>query len=364
MMARPDRGCPDREPDVEIAVASDQDADAWSDYVGASELDGHFHDFAWRGIIQQALHHRPLYLIARHHGDITGVLPLFDVRSRLFGRSLVSVPFLNGGGLVASDTPSADALLAKVEDIVEHGGFRYGELRQRRPLNLEARDLSCRQHKVAMRLALGDDADALFKRFKGKLRSQIRRPDKAGAEAQIINGSNVVARDIDAFYRVFAENMRDLGTPVFPRSLFEETISGFQERAWLALVWVDQHPAAAGLMVGAGTSVEMIWASSLRCFNRLSVNMLLYWEAMRTAVANDYRTFDFGRCTQGSPTHRFKAQWGAEATPLHWYYQRGTGDIPDVSPDNPKFRAAVRTWQFLPIAVANRLGPLVARSLP
>lgn len=359
LMARPDR---DR--NVEIAVAGNDDAEAWNEYIRLSSLGGHFHDFAWRHVIQHSLRHRPHYLIARQGDAVTGLLPLFDVQSRLFGRSLVSVPFLNGGGLLADNSESADALLARVDDMIGHGGHRYGELRQRGPLNDQPENLLCRQHKVAMRLFLGDDPEALFKRFKGKLRSQIRRPKKAGAEAQVINGSNVVARDIDLFYQVFAENMRDLGTPVFPKSLFEETVNGFGERAWLALVWVDGHPAAAGLMVGAGTSIEMIWASSLRCFNSLSVNMLLYWESMRAALLNGYQYFDFGRCTPDSPTYRFKAQWGAEPTALHWYYLKGTGDIPDVSPDNPKFRAAVRTWQFLPIAVANRLGPLVARSLP
>ncbi len=352
------------EPGINITVAADDDDRAWNEFVAASDLDGHFHDFAWRGIIQRSLHHRPLYLIARQEETVTGLLPLIDVRSRLFGRSLVSLPFLNGGGIVANDPSTAQALLTKASEIIRHGGFRYGELRQRHALDQQAEALSCRQHKVAMRLALGDDPDALFQRFKGKLRSQIRRPGKAGAEAQIINGSNVVAKDIDAFYQVFAENMRDLGTPVFPRLLFEETIRGFEERAWLVLVWMDNHPAAAGLMVGAGASIEMIWASSLRCFNRISVNMLLYWEAMRTALSNGYQYFDFGRCSPESPTYRFKAQWGAEPIALHWYYRKGTGEIPDVSADNPKFKAAVRTWQFLPIALANRLGPLVARSLP
>ena len=355
---------PAKEENVEVTPADDHDADAWTSYLQASDVDGHFHDFAWRGVIQRSLQHRPHYLIARRGGAVTGLLPLFDVKSRLFGRSLVSLPFLNGGGVLAADAASAEALLARADEIVTHGGYRYGELRQRAVLDGQAKKLVCKQHKVAMRLTLGDDPDTLFSQFKGKLRSQIRRPKKAGAKVQIVNGANVVQRDIDAFYRVFAENMRDLGTPVFPRSLFQETVSSFQERAWLGLVWLDGHPAAAGLMVGAGESTEMIWASSLRCFNRLSVNMLLYWESMRTAVLNGYRCFDFGRCSPDSPTYRFKAQWGAEPMPLHWYYLKGTGGVPDVSPDNPKFRAAVRTWQYLPVAVANRLGPLVARSLP
>ena len=238
--------------DVRIRVAGEEDAGVWADYVGTAGLDGHFHEFAWRRIIETSLRHRALYLIARRRDEVTGVLPLFDVQSRLFGRSLVSVPFLNGGGLVASDWTSERALLAKVGEIIKHGGYRYSELRQRGPFGHGAEDLSHRQHKVAMRLALGDDPEALFKGFKGKLRSQIRRSGKAGAKAQMINGANVVDRDLAAFYKVFAENMRDLGTPVFPRSLFETTIDGFQERVWLGLVWVDDHPAAAGLMVGAG----------------------------------------------------------------------------------------------------------------
>ncbi|MGI9436757.1 MAG: FemAB family XrtA/PEP-CTERM system-associated protein [Geminicoccaceae bacterium] len=349
---------------IDVSIADDHDVDDWTGYILASDLDGHFHDFAWRDVIRRSLNHQPRYLIARRHGVVTGLIPLFDVRSRLFGRSLISLPFLNGGGLLADDQPSTDALLRSIDQMVQSGGYRYAELRQRIISGHQALTLPCRRHKVAMRLALTDDPEIVFQGFKGKLRSQIRRPAKAGAYARIINGPNVVARDIEAFYRVFAENMRDLGTPVLPKALFRQTIDAFDERAWLCLVWMNGDPVAAGLMVGFDASMEMIWASSLRTFNRLSVNMLLYWEAMRTAIKRDYRTFDFGRCSPDSPTYRFKAQWGAEPTPLHWYYIKGQGDIPDVSPDNPKFKAAVRTWRHLPIALANRLGPMVARNLP
>jgi FemAB-related protein (PEP-CTERM system-associated) len=225
-------------------------------------------------------------------------------------------------------------------------------------------DLVCRRHKVAMRLALPDNADALFEGFKAKLRSQIRRPAKAGARPQLINGNNVVERDIESFYKVFAENMRDLGTPVFPKSLFRETLRAFGDQAWLVIVWLDGHPAAVGLMVGFGDTIEMIWASSLRCFNRLSVNMLLYWEAMRTAIDQGYQIFDFGRSTIDGAAHRFKAQWGALPTPLHWHYLGSKENIPDISPANARFHLAVRAWKRLPTPIANRIGPMIARSLP
>ncbi|MEM7042294.1 MAG: FemAB family XrtA/PEP-CTERM system-associated protein [Pseudomonadota bacterium] len=348
---------------VDVTIAGDWDEQDWNAFARSRDVDGHFHAYAWRNIIWKALKHRPHYLIARRNGSVTGILPLFDVKSRLFGRALISVPFLNGGGVLADDDASAVALLRHAHDLMQKGRYRYAEMRHRQAFPL-ADDLTCRHHKVSMRLALPDDPDQLFAGFKAKLRSQIRRPAKAGARAQLINGENVVDRDIDSFYQVFSENMRDLGTPVFPRSLFRETVRAFGAEAWLAIVWLDGHPTAAGLMVGFGSSIEMIWASSLRCFNRLSVNMLLYWEAMRTAIEQGYQTFDFGRCTEDGPTYRFKAQWGAEPSPLHWYYLGDKRRLPDISPSNPRFHLATRAWQRLPVPIANRLGPVIARSLP
>ncbi len=350
-------------PPVAVTIAGDWDEQVWTRYALDHGADGHFHAYAWRNVIWRALRHAPRYLIARRRARVTGILPLFEINSRLFGRSLISVPFLNGGGILADDDESAGALLGHAHGIMQEGGRRYVELRHRAPLRI-AGDLACRSHKVAMKLPLPGDPETLFEGFRAKLRSQIRRPAKAGGRAQLISGRNVVARDIDAFYSVFSENMRDLGTPVFPKSLFRETVKAFGERAWLAIVWLDGHAAAVGLMVGFGSSIEMVWASSKRCFNPLSVNMMLYWEALRTAIEEGYQVFDFGRCTPDGPTYRFKAQWGAEPKPLHWYYLGAKDALPDVSPDNPRFHLAVRAWRNLPVPIANRIGPVIARSLP
>jgi len=354
---------PEEIPTIGVTLAGDWDARAWNQFALDAGADGHFYAYPWRNVIWRALKHRPRYLIARRQGIVTGILPLFEVTSRLFGKSLISVPFLNGGGVLARDIESMEALLDHARKFMWEGGHRYVELRNRAPLS-NSDDLICRQHKVSMRLDLPDDAEILFQRFKAKLRSQIRRPVKAGARAQVIGGQNVVAHDIDSFYEVFSENMRDLGTPVFPKSLFNETIRAFGADAKLAIIWLDRHPAAVGLAVGFGSSIEMIWASARRCFNPLSVNMMLYWEVMRTAIEEGYQTFDFGRCTLDGPTHRFKAQWGAEPCPLHWYYMGEKGGIPDISPTNPRFHLAVRAWQALPMPIANRIGPVIARSLP
>ncbi len=347
----------------EVAVASAADGAAWQACAARLAPDRHELAWPWRQVLQASFGHRPHFLLARHGERVTGVLPLVEVRSRLFGRALISLPHLNGGGLVAEDAATAAALVMTAGELVTAGGYAYGELRQGLPL-AGAEGLTCRCRKVAMRLALEPDPARLFGRFPAKLRSQIRRPGKAGASAELVLGNRATSGQLAAFYRVFAEAMRDLGTPVSPLALFEATLRGFGQRAALCLVWLAGQPAAGGLLVGQGGRIEIIWAAARRRYNPVAVNMLLYWTAIEAACRQGYRVFDFGRSTPGSTTFRFKAQWGAEPTPLPWYYLPGTGDLPEVSPDHPRFRLAVRAWRHLPLALANRLGPLIAPSLP
>jgi hypothetical protein len=95
------------------------------------------------------------------------------------------------------------------------------------------------------------------------------------------------------------------------------------------------------------------------------VNTRLYWELLRYAVSAGYRTFDFGRSSVDAGTFQFKRQWGAEPVQLYWQYWLAPGrGMPGLTPTSPKFRLAVRAWQHLPLAIANRLGPRLVKGLP
>ena len=156
-----------------------------------------------------------------------------------------------------------------------------------------------------MRLELGDDPDRLWRQFPPKLRSQIRRPEKDGLVAR--TGG---ADQLDAFYALYAERMRELGTPVYPRRFFAGILDRFPDLSRLCCVYAGDRPVAAGLLIGFKDRLEIPWAASLTAFNRQSPNMLLYWQALRFGCEHGYRWFDFGRSTPGGPHHRFKAQWG------------------------------------------------------
>jgi hypothetical protein len=142
-------------------------------------------------------------------------------------------------------------------------------------------------------------------------------------------------------------------------------LENLPDASWICTVWLGSTPVAAGFLVGYRDMIEIPWASSLRRYNRLSPNMLLYWSVLQFAVERGYQVFDFGRSSPDSGTYKFKAQWGAEPVPLYWHYWvRGEGPLPELNPQNPKYQLAVRVWQQLPLGVTRLIGPSIVMHLP
>lgn len=342
-----------------VTVQSATDAGAWDAFVESHAAGTVDHLWAWRRVIAEALGHESLYLEARRRGAIVGVLPLVLMRSWIFGRSVISLPFLNYGGILAVDN-DADVVTALV-DAARDATCRFGgshvELRH------SARQcpaLPARRHKLAMTLPLPESADALWTQLDRKVRNQVRKAQKAELRVTLGGGELV-----DAFYTVFAHNMRDLGTPVYPKRLFAAVFDAMPDRARAVVVSQGDRPIAAGISLRLGTNVLNPWASSLREFRPLCPNMLLYWTMLEQAVADGATVFDFGRSSPGAGTHQFKLQWGATERPLSWeYVLLSRADPPDHGPSNAKFERAIALWQRMPLPVANVIGPLVARHLP
>jgi FemAB-related protein (PEP-CTERM system-associated) len=170
---------------------------------------------------------------------------------------------------------------------------------------------------------------------------------------------------LENFYEVFSANMRDLGTPVNSKVLFRNILEGFPEQSRIGVVLKDKRPVAAGFIIGFKEKLQIPWASSLRRFNSLSPNMLLYWGILEYACNNGYRIFDFGRSTPEEGTHKFKEQWNPRVIPLYWHYWVTNGEEkPGLNPDNPKFKIFIKVWRYLPLPIANILGPRIVKYLP
>ncbi len=344
---------------ITTQVLPDSGADYdWDDFV-ATHPDGTlYHTRAWQRIAARAFGHELHPLCARDaRGRIRGILPLVRLQSRLFGHFMVSLPYVNYCGALTDDDAADAQLMNHACKLGRSLGVTHIEFRDRRP---RTTDWPVRTDKAEMILDLADSEDAQWAALTSKVRAQVRRPGREGAVVRS-GGSEL----IDDFYRVFSRNMRDLGTPVYPRTLFERIAEELGSRAEIVVVYLNDAPVAAGMLLHHGLTTEIPSASSLRHCNRLGVNMLLYWSCLQRSIARGARHFDFGRSSIDSGTYRFKRQWGAEPVPLYWHYWLRDGQAPPrLNPDNPKYALAINAWQRLPLWVANRLGPPLSRRLP
>lgn len=313
---------------------------------------------AWLRVLQRGLHHRPVCLVAGEQtsAPLAAILPLCLVKSRLFGAFLVGLPYLNLGGPLGAATLSGH-LIDGAADLADRWNVRYLELRHEEPVSHPALTVTV-QSKVHMRLPLPESRDALWQSFSPKVRNQIRKAEKLGL--QVHWGRH---EQLGEFYRVFARNMRDLGTPVFPKALFGAILDEFPQ-AEIIVVRYHNRTLAGGLLLHGSGVTEIPSASSLRPWNWTNANMLLYWSALSRAIERGQQMFDFGRSTIDSPTYRFKKQWGAVPYPAHWQYYVRQGKVGEMRPDSPRFRALIQIWRRLPVWLTRWIGPWIVRGIP
>jgi FemAB-related protein (PEP-CTERM system-associated) len=332
----------------------------WDPFVLGFPGSSIYHLSGWTEIAREVFGHRVLFVESRDpSGSLMGVLPVIQQRSWLLGNFATALAFFNYGGALAADPLVAQQLMNRASEAAEALGCRYLEFRDVQPRLCE---WSRRTDKVTLRLELPDTAEALSKRLGSKLRSQVKRAEREGAQHR--TGGVVL---LDDFYAVFAENMRDVGTPVYPKRFFQAILERFEQYCRLVIIESQDEPWAAALLVFWRGCAEVPWASCRAKAKPLGMNMKLYWELLSQAIARGCESFDFGRSTVDSGTYRFKQQWGAEPVPLYWYRWERHGSRQETSADEGRGKAmqvATAIWQRLPLGIANAFGPLISGALP
>jgi serine/alanine adding enzyme len=339
-------------------IAIDYQETEWDHFVRSVPAATAYHQFRWKEVICRSFGHASHYLAAvDDQGAWQGILPLVFLRSKLFGKLLVSLPFVNYGGILSKNAMARGLLLEHAGLLRKSLGAAHVELRHMaRPME----NLPTKQHKVTMLLELTSDVEKQWQAFNAKLRNQIRKAEKSGLTSIIGH-----AELLDGFYGVFARNMRDLGTPVYSKDFFREILHEFRDTTIIFGICHKEKLIASGLALWFRGTLELPWASSISDYKVLCPNNLLYWDAIRFAIDNGFGRMDFGRSTPNEGTYNFKKQWGATPVGLYWQYLIDAHNpLPDLSPANPKYRAAIRVWQRLPVPITKVLGPLIVRNIP
>lgn len=342
---------------MKVIVCSDSDAARWDAFVSAHPDATYSHRWNWKRVIEGALGWRTFFLLAEEADEVRGVLPLVVQKSWLFGTFVSSMPFLNAGGILASGSEAQESLIGEALRITREAKARHLELRHRSDLRLA---LPGRTNKITVVLPLDSDTDKMWKALDTKIRTKVRKSMSFGMTAEF-GGANF----LDEFYSVWSHNMRDLGTPAYSPAFFREIVRAFPDDTHLCVVRHQNRPVAVSFLIGFRDIVEAVWSSSVQDALNLKPNMFLYWNLFCFAAKRGYRLFDFGRSTVDSGTHAFKMQWGGQTLPLHWnYWLPNGGALPEINPQNPKYRLAIRAWQKMPVPVTRILGPHIARCLP
>ena len=318
-----------------------------------------FHRTAWLKGVMAGTRQKAFCLIAETSaGNIEGLVPAHAVGSPLFGRAMVSSGFAVGGGILANSQGVAERLADAVWELAQANKCPSVELRGG-ALPQSAWIIKGDAHANFGRSLMVDDASELLA-IPRKQRAEVRK----GLDKGLVIETGNAQRDLDWHYAVYAESVRNLGTPVFSKALMAEVLRAFGEDADILTVLADGKPVASVLSLYHKGVVVPYWGGGLFEARTLRANDVMYYALMNHARKRGCTSFDFGRSKVGSGAFAFKKNWGFEPQPLSYAVRTADGAEPrDINPNSPKYRAKIAVWQKLPLPIANLIGPWIAKGL-
>ena len=342
-------------PILEIRHLDDARRGDWDAFVESCEEATFFHKSGWKNAIERSFGHTCHYLYAESQGIIRGVLPLVHVDSKLFGRALISNGFCVLGGPAALDQRARQALDDEALRLAERLSVDHLEYRLRAPTHP---DWACNsQLYVNFRKALAPEPEKNLQAIPRKQRAMVRKGIKLGLQSEL-------DQDVERLHGIYAESVRNLGTPVFARKYFRNLKEVFGHDCEVLTVTHEGQPVASVMSFFFRDEVLPFYGGGIAAARPVAGNDFMYWEVMRRACERGMRVFDFGRSKNGTGSYAFKKHWGFEPEPLHYEYKLIRGQkLPEINPTNPKFSLLIAAWRRLPLAVANAFGPLISRDL-
>jgi len=333
----------------------DSDLERWERFVFECPAATFFHRVGWREIYEDVLRHRTHYLLAERDNRIVGVLPLVQLKSLLFGHSLVSLPFAVYGGVAATDAEATRALHRFAVVLGRELGVDHLELR-----NVASAEPTWPRQElyVTFRRTLLPEVEANMQAIPRKQRAMVRKGVQRGLRSEIDAG-------VDRFFELYADNMHRHGTPPHSKRYMQALLGVFGEACEPLIVLNADGKAVSGVLsFYFRDEVLPYYAGDLSEARDVAANDFKYWELMRRSCERGLRTFDFGRSKRETGSYDFKRNWGFEPTPLHYEYQLfKCATVPQNNPSNRKYRKAIELWRRMPRSLVNTIGPALARHL-
>jgi FemAB-related protein (PEP-CTERM system-associated) len=337
-----------------VKLMQPADVSRWDKFVGECPEATFFHRAGWQAVIERAFGHKTWFMYAESDGEIIGVVCLAEIKSRLFGHSLSSLPFCVYGGIAATSEAARQALDAAAQELAAKlnvGHLEYRNLTPQHPHWLR-KDLY-----VTFRKEMSPDPEQNMLAIPKKQRAMVRKGIKAGLQGTIDT-------NVDRFFDAYAASVHRLGTPVFPKKYFRLLMEVFANDCEVLTITLNDRTISSVLSFYFRDEVLPYYGGGTSEARDVAGSDFMYWELMRRSCERGYRIFDFGRSKVGTGAFDFKKNWGFAPQPLHYEYQlHRSKELPDNNPLNPKYQMFIKMWQRMPLSVANMVGPYIVKDL-
>lgn len=340
-----------------VRPLTDDKAEQWDRFVLQQPTGSLFHLIGWKRAVERTFGFQACYFYTERDGEITGVAPLFSISNWVVGRCFISSPFAVYGGVCAADRDSEEVLVEYIKNLGHTQKVDFLELRYRQRQVIPG--FASNPLYFTFTTPLSADHEANLKKLPKDTRYMIRKAAKSGLTTR--RGLD----QMDAFYRLFAFSMSRLGTPVFPRSLFDNLVREFPDSVDLLLVYQNAEPISGVFSFRFKDTILPYYAGAGAEATKLAANNFMYAELMKIAAEEGLRKFDFGRSKKGTGAYAFKTQWNMDIEPLtyqvHLVLRK---ELPNFNPLNPKFELAARCWRKIPLGLATWAGPKIVKWFP
>ena len=330
---------------------------AWDEFVWHSPAATPYHLVGWKRVVEKTYGYPSHYLMAKEGGRIEGVLPLFEVRSRLVGHYLTTLY----RGLCTENNEVAQMLVERAKEITIRADARYLVFRDS-PQKWDAGLVSVEGYYTAIR-DLPSEVESVWKSLDRDTRRQVRRARRNDLQITVGRGEC-----LDDFYGLFSRFARDVGTPVFSKKILQNIIQELPDLPLVFLVWRGGEVIGAYWAFVFKKAIFGAWGASSHRYLSLGPEYLAYWEHLRYGCEHGYRRVDFGRCLKDSGHYLFKRKWASQFLPLYQQHflngPTGPLDILELAKTDPKYRLFTSLWRRLPVQVAQLIGPRIRRHLP
>jgi FemAB-related protein (PEP-CTERM system-associated) len=335
-----------------------QDRARWDAFVRSCPDATFFHLSGWQPVIEQSFGIKTWFYYVEQDGQIQGVLPLAQIKSRLFGHSLGAMPFCVYGGVAALDDGARVLLDGAADKLARELGVGHLEYRGMERAHPDDPSWQTKELYVTFRKAISSDDEENLNAIPRKQRAMVRKGIKLGLRGEVDN-------HVDRLFTAYSHSVHRLGTPVFPKKYFALLQKEFGDECEVRTIVTED-----GRLVGSVLSfywrdeVVPYYGGGMDLAREVAGNDFMYWNLMQAAAARGCRLFDFGRSKLGTGAYDFKKNWGFTAQPLPYEYKLyGADALPDNNPLNPKYQLFIKMWKKLPIPLANLIGPHIVRNL-